>query len=70
MAATLSLTIRPSGGSSNGRAKSQPSSSGLKVDVIVTRGDAQALAAKRATAVIPIVFGGLAIRSATVWWKA
>jgi putative ABC transport system substrate-binding protein len=30
----------------------------LKVDVIITGGDAQALAAKRATAVIPIVFGG------------
>jgi putative ABC transport system substrate-binding protein len=30
----------------------------LKVDVIVTGGDAQALAAKRATAVVPIVFGG------------
>ena len=29
----------------------------LKVDVIVTGGDAQALAAKRATTVIPIVFG-------------
>jgi len=42
----------------------------LKVDVIVTGGDAQALAAKRATAVIPIVFGGQAIRSATVWQKA
>jgi putative tryptophan/tyrosine transport system substrate-binding protein len=30
----------------------------LKVDVIVTGGDAQALAAKRATTVVPIVFGG------------
>jgi len=30
----------------------------LKVDVIVTGGDAQVLAAKRATSVIPIVFGG------------
>jgi putative ABC transport system substrate-binding protein len=30
----------------------------LKVDVIVTGGDAQALAAKHATTVVPIVFGG------------
>jgi putative tryptophan/tyrosine transport system substrate-binding protein len=29
----------------------------LKVDIIVSHGDAQVLAAKRATAVIPIVFG-------------
>jgi putative ABC transport system substrate-binding protein len=42
----------------------------LKVDVIVTGGDAQALVAKRATAEIPIVFGAQAIRSVTDWWRA
>jgi len=40
------------------------------VDIIVSHGDAQVLAAKQATGVIPMSSRPQLIRSAAVWWQA
>ena len=54
---TLSLSTDMQKGNANGCLTLQPNWSSLKVDVIVTTDSSAALAAKKASATIPIVFG-------------
>jgi len=64
---TVSIEYRWAEGRSEGYAENAAELVRLKVDVIVTSTTPPSLAAKRATAVIPIVFAAANVRSGLAW---